>query len=330
MTTTDAEGRYVFDRVAPGDTWISWRTDRGNYDVQYRYLDVQPGQSITADIGGRGRAVTGRAVLADGDGPVKFFGSVWPNTPHRMQRLPNWSELSPEEQENLTAAWERTQDAKLFNQEKCPIDFRIAADGTFTVPDLPAGSYRVVLASWTGAPVSSQIVSRGVADILIEEMPTGRSDEPQDIGTVEAAYVRPLRPGDAAPLFETSTFAGEPLKLADYKGRYVLLNFWRTDVAESLQDMEDLKLAQAAWGKDKRLILIGLNFDATVDIARKYAADNKLNWTQCHLEKQSNVPARYRLRRPATILIGPDGRIIRSDVPGPEIATALQDAVGGK
>jgi RNA polymerase sigma factor (sigma-70 family) len=329
-TKTDADGHYVFPRVAPGDTWISWRAGRDKYDLQYRYFDVQPGQSLAADIGGRGRPVTGRAALADGDAPVKFFGSVWPKMLHQMRRPPNWSELSPEEQASLTEAWEKTSDAKFFNQERCPIDFRIAADGEFTVPDLTAGDYRVVIASWTGAPVSSRMVSRGTAEISIPEMPTGRSDEPLDVGEIKVYYTAPLRPGDLAPLFETSTFDGRPLKLADHKGKYILLNFWRSDVPESLEIMGDLKVAQAAWGQDKRFVLIGLNVDSDVSAARKYATDNGLTWTQCFLGKASDLPVRYRLRRPTTLLIGPDGLILRPQLAGPEVADALEEVLSTK
>ena len=227
---TDGDGRYVFDRVAPSDTWISWKKAKDRYDVQYRYVDLQPGQSLTVDIGGRGRAVTGRAQLLDADNPapVKFYGSVWPWTLHQMRKPPNWSDLSPDEQESLTADWEKTADAKIYNQERCPIDFRLAADGSFTIPDLPAGGYRVSVASWTGAPVSSRMISHGAAQIAVPEMPSGRSDEPLDIGTVEAFYARQFQQGELAPPFETKTFAGAPIKLADYKGKYVLLTFWRS------------------------------------------------------------------------------------------------------
>src|SRR5260221_880397 len=62
-TTTDANGHYVFPRVAPGDAWISWRT----YWTQTRYFDLQPGQTLIADIGGPGRPITCRAGPADND-----------------------------------------------------------------------------------------------------------------------------------------------------------------------------------------------------------------------------------------------------------------------
>jgi RNA polymerase sigma factor (sigma-70 family) len=327
-TKTDAAGHYLFPRVAPGDAWISWRTDRGGkYDVQTRYFDIQPGQSLIADIGGRGRPITGRAVVADSDAQVKFYGSVWPRTPHQMRRPPNWSELSADEQAALTAAWEKSPDAKLYNQEKCSIDFRLARDGTFIVPDLPAGNYGITVINWSGAPVSSRIISRGNVPLTVPEMPGGHSDEPLDVGEIKTYLVAPLQSGDPAPLFETSTFDGKPLKLADFKGKYVLLNFWRGDDAKSLEDMADLKTAQAAWGKDQRFILIGLNFDRTLAMGQQHATDNKLTWVQCYPGERSDVPARYRLRRPTSMLIGPDGLIIRPDVRGPGIATALEEVL---
>jgi RNA polymerase sigma factor (sigma-70 family) len=329
-TKTDFAGHYAFPRVAPGDTWISWRKDPGRYDLQYRYLDLQPGQAITADIGGRGQPVTGRAVLADSDAPVHFYGSVWPKTPHQMRRPPNWRTLPPEEQASLTADWEKTPDAKLYNQERCPIDFRLEADGSFIVPDVPAGDYRITVASWAGAPVKSQMLSRGTTEISVPEMPAGRSDAALDAGKIMAYSTAPLRAGDFAPPFETTTLDGQPLKLADYRGRHVLIHFWRSDAPESLEDMDHFKAAQTARGQDKTFALIGLNFDAALSSAQHYATNHHLTWTQGFLGKSSDVPNRYRLRRPEALLIGPDGRILFPQLTGPGIASALEDALGAK
>jgi peroxiredoxin len=340
-TETDAAGHYVFPRVAPGDAWISWLTERrqrpgstNKYDLQTRYVDIQPGQSLIADIGGRGRPITGRAVLAESDAQVRHFGSVWPRPLHQMRRPPNWSELSTKEKAAWTAAWEKSPDAKLYNQEKCNIAFRPAADGTFIVPDVPAGEYRIWLGGWTTVPWVQ--ISRGDLLVTVPEMSGGRSDEPLDVGEIKTYSFRPLRTGEPAPLFETSTFDGKPLKLADFKGKHVLLSFWRSDDAKSLADLANLKTAQAAWGKDQRFVLIGLNLDGTLAAAQQYATDNKLTWVQCYLGERSDVPMRYHLLSvassqtwdsgPKSVLIGPDGLMIR-EVRGPKIAATLENVL---
>lgn len=327
---TDAAGHYVFPRVVPGDAWISFR----NYWNQTRYFDLQPGQTNIVDIGGRGRPITGRVTLANIDPQVKFHGSVWPSTPHQMRRPPNWSELSKEQQTALMWAWEKSADAKLYNQEKCNQNLEVAADGTFIVPDLPAGDYRLSISS--KAP--SVPVSRADISFTVPEMPGGRSDEPLDVGVIKTYPAAPLLGGEPAPLFETTTFEGKPLKLADFKGKHVLLSFWRSDDAKSLADMAALKTAQAAWGKDQRFVLIGLNLDGTPAAAQKYATDNALTWVQCHLGEGSDLLMKYHLRSvastltwasgPTSMLIGPDGLIIRSGMRGMGIATALEEVFG--
>lgn len=329
-TKTDAAGHYVFPRVVPGDAWISFR----NYWNQTRYFDIQSGQTNIADIGGRGRPITGRVALANSDAQVKFNGSVWPRTPHQMRLPPNWSELSAQERTALTAAWEKSPDAKLYNQEKCNQNFEVAADRTFVVPDVPAGDYRLSISSKS----PTVPILRGDISFTVPEMPGGRSDEPLDLGVIKTHSAAPLPAGEPAPLFETTTFEGKPLKLADFKGRHVLLNFWRSDDAKSVADMAALKTAQAAWGKDQRFVLIGLNLDGTPAAAQKYATDNQLTWVQGYLGERSDVPMTYGLRAlastttwsagPKSVLIGPDGLIIRPDVRGTGIAFALEEAFG--
>jgi peroxiredoxin len=329
-TTTDADGHYVFPRVAPGDAWISWRT----YWTQTRYFDLQPGQTLIADIGGRGRPVTGRAVPADSDAQGKFHGSVWPSIRHQMRRPPNWSELSAEERTALTAAWEKSPDAKLYNQEKCNLNFEVAADGAFIVPDVPAGDYRL----WISSKAPAVPISRADISFTVPEMPGGRSDEPLDVGVIKTYPAAPLLAGEPAPLFEATTLDGKPLNLADFKGKHVLLNFWRSDDAKSLADMAVLKTAQAAWGKDQRFVLIGLNLDGTLAAAQKYATGNQLTWVQGYLGERSDIPLKYGLRAlastttwsagPKSVLIGPDGRIIRPDVRGSGLTFALEEAFG--
>jgi hypothetical protein len=124
---------------------------------------------------------------------------------------------------------EQTPDAKFYNQERCPIDFRLAADGSFTVPDLPTGEYRVVVATWTGAPVKSRMGQPRLGQSpSFRFWPAVASDAPLDMGEIKVFYTRRYRRWDRAPSFELSTLDGRRVKLADFSGKHVLLNFWPT------------------------------------------------------------------------------------------------------
>jgi len=51
---------------------------------------------------------------------------------------------------------------------------------------------------------------------------------------------------------------------------------------------------------------------------------------QSTIGKENDLPMRYGLRRLASVLIGPDGLILQSDLRGPAIADPLQEVIGGK
>ena len=88
----------------------------------------------------------------------------------------------------------------------------------------------------------------------------------------------------------------------------------------------------------RKLLFIGLNLDGTLAAAQKYATDNQLNWVQGYLGERSDIPLRYGLRAlastatwsagPKSVLVGPDGLIIRPDVRGSGLAFALEEAFG--
>ena len=64
----------------------------------------------------------------------------------------------------------------------------------------------------------------------------GVSDEPMDLGELQAdpVGIELLRVGDVAPVFALRTLDGKDQKLADLKGKVVLLNFWATGLIRVL------------------------------------------------------------------------------------------------
>ena len=71
-------------------------------------------------------------------------------------------------------------------------------------------------------------IGNTTASIEAPAIPGGRTDEPFDLGNLTLAMHNPaLHVGDMAPLFEAKTLDGKDIRLADYRGKFVLLSFWQ-------------------------------------------------------------------------------------------------------
>jgi peroxiredoxin len=167
----------------------------------------------------------------------------------------------------------------------------------------------------------------------IPPLPGGRSDEPLDVGSLELKLVTRLQVGDPAPAFAARTVDGKPLALADYKGKYVLLDFWATWCGPCRGETPNLKTVYDTFGKDERFAMLGLSLDAKTDEPKAYAKEHGLGWSQGFLGDWSStdVPERYGVRGiPSIWLIGPDGKVVAKDLRGDKIKAAVAEALARK
>ena len=187
-TQTDANGRFVFTRVAPMDVWLTHDVMVRPGDARpsgHHHVKVGPGDEIHVQLGGVGRVIAGR-IEWNGDDKLIFHGSMWANQKHYMREPRGWRAMSAEERRKYELEWRASPEGELFKEEVRNYEFPVQPDGTFRVPDVLPGSYRMQVRA--DAPTEPGKPSRKAAvvetKVIVPEILPGEADEPIDIGTL--------------------------------------------------------------------------------------------------------------------------------------------------
>ncbi len=109
--------------------------------------------------------------------------------------------------------------------------------------------------------------ARAPEQVLLELTRRGESEPHQPFerfsiaaGGKEAASTRPTQRRGPAPLFQGATLDGGTLRLEDFRGRVVLLDFWATWCIPCRVEMPDLQ-ALASTFEGKPFTVLGINQD---------------------------------------------------------------------
>jgi len=302
---TDADGRFELPRVLPGRLalaqWVPNGVNRRIWPVIRASLDVQSGQSYDLKIGTSGRIVSGQLALPRAE--------TW------MSRK---AEIVP---------------TKTKSEQPLAFGIEILEKGRFRALDLKPGDYTLRIALHEPPPGDSCGWGRLLGEYVHEfTVPAGTTagDAALDLGTLEPIVVggRPVQVGDHAPNFAIKTLEGQELVLADFRGRYVLLDFWASWCAPCLAEMPNLQAIKDQFAKDSRFVLVGVSLDDRPRAAAASVQALKLSWLQGFAGPESPVVSAYGATAiPATFLIGPDGKILARDLRGEKTKTAVAVAL---
>lgn len=137
-----------------------------------------------------------------------------------------------------------------------------------------------------------------------------------------------LKPGAMAPDFVQPDLNGKPVKLADFRGTYVLLDFWASWCGPCRDNNPALKKLYATYHQ-RNFTILGISLDAKDGRQKweKAIKDDGLAWPQVSdLQHWDNAVVKlYSIPAvPFNMLIGPDGKIISNDTPVAALMSQLE------
>ncbi|HZB92156.1 MAG TPA: TlpA disulfide reductase family protein [Stellaceae bacterium] len=154
-------------------------------------------------------------------------------------------------------------------------------------------------ALWPGAPLR-----RDDGNIVSSQPDT---DAPQEAALGEFTPLDRPRP---APALGFTTRDGRRLHLADFRGRFVLVNFWATWCGPCVEEMPSLDRLQARLGN--RLTILAISEDRSGgEVVDPFLAKLGLARLPVYLDPKMAAQEAFAIRGlPTTFLVDPQGRIL--------------------
>ncbi len=298
---TDVDGRFALRRVMAGRRRLSRMSPNGAerrfFHVPMATIDVEPGRSYSLRIGESGRLVTGKLEIPTNQNTMVRKASIEPNG------------------------------------RALSYGVEVLEKGRFRALDLPPGTYTMKIALHEPPHPNACGWGRLIAAYEREFSVSGSfEDPPLDLGTIAPRELdgRTLKVGERAPGFAVKTLDGTERTLTDFRGKYVLLDFWATWCAPCIAEVPNLSALQQAFGSDPRFAILSMSLDERPDDIKSFIASEKMTWTQACVGPDAAVVADYGATAiPSTFLIGPDGTIVASGLRGDALKAAVEKALRG-
>jgi thiol-disulfide isomerase/thioredoxin len=298
------EPQYYSVPLVGGETMRVWDTDRTRFDVDGTgfYADFHKVDLFNENAGKDMRENTLKYREMKNDNTLtkeernKFYDEVYsPSFDRYQQELIDYVKAHP----NQEAAVYLLKDIDGFDKMK----------ETFMLfePSIREGRMRPIYDKWVKA-----------------------NEESIEAEAKEKEAQKKQAEGIEAPVFTLNDIEGKPLALNSLRGKYVVLDFWGSWCIWCIKGFPKMKEYYAKYS-DKFEIL-GIDCNDTEDKWKAAVKKHELPWLHVYCPKNSSVLTDYGITGfPTKILIGPDGKIVKTIIgEDPSFYTFLDSLFGNK
>ena len=133
--------------------------------------------------------------------------------------------------------------------------------------------------------------------------------------------------GQVAPEFSLPDTAGVSVSLSDFRGKYVLLDFWASWCGPCMAEMPNVKEIYKKY-HDQGLEILGVSLDSKKEPWVNAIEKNELNWHHVSTLNKFDCPIAQRFRVtgiPRMYIIDKDGKIIAQDLRGEALSEKMDE-----